>query len=123
MKSVVDTSPTYWFAGGLLPGTEIWTLGDPIVTRHLSTEGLYIHGNIHREDGPAATFPGGNEFWFYRNQHLITNDMVTRLRPLSMDEQDFVFRVRPDLANQLLYVFPELRAKYQHELELAGVDL
>jgi hypothetical protein len=37
--------------------------------------------------------------------------------------QDYVIRLRPDLVNLIRHLDPELRDKYQHEVELSRVDL
>jgi hypothetical protein len=65
----------------------------------------------------------GETFWRNRGYGPPLHDKGVEGLRLSKDEQEFVIRHRPHFIGQILKLDPELKSKYQHELELSRVDL
>ena len=112
----------------------------------------FVHGECHREGGPAIECPLGDNEWWYKDICIADHTgimyanfeefygvrvpvielqkFVIRNRPdlikdlfLYYELQEYICRERPDLVGKIRDLNPDLKAKYRHELELAGVDL
>jgi hypothetical protein len=125
MRTVIGKTPTRFFAGILPEGSEVWTDGPRCAYSFADgSDGDYISGWFHRDDGPAIVTSDGHQYWFCQNTWLIEDDhLTTDYRPNPREAQEFICRNRPDLIGQIKGLFPDLREKYFHELELSRVDL
>ena len=50
-------------------------------------------------------------------------EQILFLKTTSLEQQEYVIQHRPDFIEQIPNLKAELKAKYQHETEMAGVDL
>ena len=88
------------------------------------------NGKIHREDGPAHVWGSHGKAYYYQGVCVIDDrDRVSippaldAHGPSFRDLQEFVIKVRPDLAGQFKLLDMDLARKYQYELGLSKVDL
>ena len=116
-------------------GTEEWfkhgqlhRIGGPAVCRAGVYQEWYIENRLEREDGPAITCTNGETEYWYDNFRLISSQgaLSGYTRPDNdhkLKAQELVIKFRPDLIGKIQHLHADLKAKYQHELELAGVDV
>ena|ERR1035437_9319609 len=108
-----------------------------------STVHLNRRGVFHCCDGPAIIWPSGTEEWWLEGHAIMHNTIghesccigpsnfkrpdreffVRSIPLLSLQEQKFVIKHRPDLIHKIVNLDPGLREKYQDEFNLAGIEI
>jgi hypothetical protein len=106
-----------------------------VVARGRSVNGQYLYagtvyfldsdGQFHNDDAAAIETNYGKHWYFHGrftgNNSIDYGESVPNWLP--KDCQEHICRSRPHLISQIPNLYPELKVKYQHELELSRVDL
>jgi hypothetical protein len=82
----------------------------------------YIHGLMRKCYGHRKAEDEKKWSWIHSK---IDENLIEILNEVGMNGrmQAYILDRRPDLIGRMKKVFPELKVKYQHELELSQVDL
>jgi hypothetical protein len=100
----------------------------------------WCDGNMSRLDGPAMIdYHLNRKTWRILGQELSKAhdihpelkwmllkgdpEVVTVLKTMDKDMQEYLVEVRPDLISEIPDLLPEVKAKFEHEIALSKVDL
>ena len=124
----------------------------PAIVRADGRKDWFVNGLRHRLDGPAIDYGHGRKEWFIDGTLVSTckhqggygpgcwehyfkykadmwkllkanPEQIVDFANVNEEMKDYALQLRPDLISKIPNLGKKLKAKYWHELELAGVDL
>lgn len=120
---------------------QLHRVGAPAVEYNDGRRWWFVNGKLHRLDGPAMEDPtgmyeeywcingkdmedaGDKEKWMLLKANIPRNLEILNQIRMTPEMQEYILQHRPDLANQIDDLDPDLKAKYQHEVGLSNADL
>lgn len=100
-----------------------WPEAEDVIRKATKEPWYWTHYKRLFKRGPAKDL--WEKKWAWLKAEGPTDNLLEILNTLGMNKemQEYIIQIRPDLIGRIRNLKPSIRRKYQHEDELAGVDL